>query len=44
MACTVYHEKPSVFPGGMPVITRLKISFMWKMNTGNTEIFLMRAK
>ena len=32
VARTAYHEKPSVFPGGTPGVTRLKIRFMWKMN------------
>ena len=32
VARTAYHEKPSVFPGGTPGVTRLEIRFMWKMN------------
>ena len=32
VACMVYHEKQSVFPGGISAITWLKIRFMWKMN------------
>ena len=32
VACPAYHENPSVFLGGMPGVTGLKICFMWKMN------------
>ena len=32
VARTAYHEKPPAFLGGMPVVTWIKICFLWKMN------------
>ena len=43
MARTAYHEKPSVILGGTPALHNLKYILCGKL-TGNTEIFLMRAK
>ena len=39
VASTAYHEKPPVFPGGMPVITWIKICFLWKMNQQYRNFF-----
>ena len=43
MARTAYHEKPSVFPGGTPCVTLLKIRFLWKMNR-QYEIFFNESE
>ena len=43
VARIAYHEKPSVFPGGMPGVTWLKIYFTLKMNQ-QYRIFFNESK
>ena len=39
LACTAYHEKLSIFPGGTPGVTWLKKRFMWQMNRQYRKFF-----